>query len=52
MKFGGSIDAYFEQKEMVRAQLEKDEQMEGFKQHLRQNKALDFVYRNANISEG
>ncbi len=36
----------------VRAQLEKDEQIQGFKQHLRQNKALDFIYRNANISEG
>ncbi len=36
----------------LRAQLEKEEQLEGFKQHLRQNKALDFIYRNANISEG
>jgi trigger factor len=36
----------------VRAQLEKDEQIEGLKQQLRQNKTLDFIYRNANISEG
>lgn len=34
-----------------RAQLEKEGRFEGFKQHLRRNKALDFVYRNANITE-
>ncbi len=34
----------------LRAQLEKEERIQSFKQHLRENKALDFVYRNANIS--
>jgi len=33
-----------------RAQLEKEDRIQGFEQHLRRNKALDFVYRNANIS--
>jgi trigger factor len=36
----------------LRAQLEKEERIQGFEQHLRQNKALDFIYRNANISVG
>ncbi len=34
-----------------RAQLEKEDHIQGFEQHLRRNKALDFIYRNANISE-
>jgi trigger factor len=34
----------------LRAQLEKDERIQGFEQHLRQNKALVFIYRNANIN--
>ena len=34
----------------LRAQLEKDERIQSFEQHLRQNKALDFIYRNANIN--
>ena len=34
----------------LRAQLEKDERMPSFRQHLRENKAFDFIYRNANIS--
>jgi len=33
-----------------RAQLEKEDRIQSFEQHLRQNKALDFIYRNANIS--
>jgi trigger factor len=33
-----------------RAQLEKEDRIRSFEQHLRQNKALDFIYRNANIS--
>jgi len=32
-----------------RAQLEKEGRIQSFEQHLRQNKALDFIYRNANI---
>jgi trigger factor len=36
----------------LRAQLEKEDRIHGFEQHLRQNKALDFIYRNANISVG
>jgi trigger factor len=36
----------------LRAQLEKDNRIEGFRQHLRRNKALDFIYRNATISRG
>jgi trigger factor len=34
----------------LRAQLEKDERIQVFEQRLRQNKALDFIYRNANIT--
>jgi trigger factor len=33
-----------------RAQFEKEDRIPSFEQHLRQNKALDFIYRNANIS--
>jgi trigger factor len=33
-----------------RAQLEKEQRIQGLEQHLRRNKALDFIYRNANIS--
>ncbi len=36
----------------LRAQLEKEDRIESFEQHLRQNKALDFIYLNANISVG
>jgi trigger factor len=36
----------------LRAQLEKEERIHSFEEHLRQNKALDFIYRNANITEG
>jgi trigger factor len=36
----------------IRAQLDKDKRIQGFREHLRQNKALDFIYRNANISGG
>lgn len=36
----------------LRAQLEKEEKIQSLEQHLRQNKALDFIYRNANITEG
>jgi trigger factor len=36
----------------LRAQLEKEDRIQSLKQHLRQNKALDFIYRNANISVG
>jgi trigger factor len=36
----------------VRAQFEKDKRIQGFTEHLRNNKALDFIYRNANISGG
>lgn len=36
----------------LRAQLEKEERLQSFEAHLRQNKALDFIYRNANITEG
>ena len=36
----------------LRAQLEKEERIQSFEEHLRQNKALDFIYRNANITEG
>jgi trigger factor len=36
----------------LRAQLEKEDRIQSFRQHLRQNKALDFIYRNANISVG
>ncbi len=34
-----------------RAQLEKEGRIQSFEQHLRQNKALDFIYRNANITQ-
>ena len=34
-----------------KAQLEKEGRIQSFEQHLRQNKALDFIYRNANITE-
>jgi trigger factor len=36
----------------LRAQLEKEDRIQSFRQHLRRNKALDFIYRNANISVG
>ncbi len=36
----------------LRAQLEKDGRIQNLEQHLRENKALDFIYRNANISVG
>jgi len=36
----------------VRAQFEKDKRIQGFREHLRQNKALDFIYLNANITRG
>ncbi len=36
----------------LRAQLEKDQKLSGLREHLRHNKALDFIYRNANISRG
>jgi trigger factor len=36
----------------LRAQLEKEDRIQSFEKHLRQNKALDFIYRNANITEG
>jgi trigger factor len=36
----------------LRAQLEKEERIHSFEEHLRQNKALDFIYLNANITEG
>jgi trigger factor len=36
----------------VRAQFEKDKRLQDFRAHLRHNKALDFIYRNANISGG
>jgi trigger factor len=36
----------------VRAQVEKDKRIQGFREHLRQNKALDFMFRNANINRG
>jgi trigger factor len=34
-----------------RAQLEKENRIQSFEQHLRQNKTLDFIYRNAKINE-
>jgi len=34
----------------LKAQLEKEGRLEGFKQHLRENKAFDFIYRNAKIT--
>ena len=36
----------------LRAQLEKDKRIQAFKDHLRRKKALDFIFRNANISRG
>jgi trigger factor len=36
----------------LKAQLEKEGRIQSLEQHLRQNKALDFIYRNANITEG
>jgi trigger factor len=36
----------------LRAQFEKDNRIEGFKQQLRENKALEFIFHNANISVG
>jgi len=36
----------------VRAQMEKDQQIQSFRDRLRRYKALDFIYRNANISQG
>ena len=37
---------------VLRAQLEKEGRIQSLERHLRQNKALDFIYRNANISVG
>jgi trigger factor len=34
----------------IKAQLEKEERIEGLKQHLRENKAFDFIYHNAKIT--
>jgi trigger factor len=36
----------------LRAQFEKEHRLEGFKEHLVRNKALDFMFRNATISRG
>jgi trigger factor len=36
----------------LRAQFEKEHRMAGFQEHLRRNKALDFMFRNATISRG
>jgi trigger factor len=36
----------------LRAQLEKEERLQSYREHLREDKALDFIYRNANISGG
>ena len=36
----------------LKSQLEKESRIEGFKQHLRENKAFDFIYRNAKIIVG
>jgi len=33
----------------LRVEFEKDKRIQRFTEHLRQNKALDFIYRNANI---
>ena len=35
----------------LRAQLEKDKRIQGFKEHLLRKKALDFIFRNANITQ-
>jgi trigger factor len=37
---------------VLRAQFEKDQRLQGFRMFLLQNKALDFIFRNATISEG
>lgn len=36
----------------LRAQLEKEDRISSFEQRLRQNKALELIYRNANITVG
>ena len=36
----------------IRAQFEKDQKIQSFRDHLRRNKALDFIRLNANINEG
>ncbi len=36
----------------LKAQLEKEERLESYRQHLREDKALDLIYRNANINRG
>ena len=36
----------------LRAQFEKDQRLQAFRMFLLQNKTLDFIYRNATISEG
>ena len=37
---------------VLRAQFEKDQRLQSLRMFLLQNKALDFIYRNATISEG
>ena len=34
----------------LKAQLKKEDRLESFKQHLQENKAFDFIYRNAKIT--
>jgi len=36
----------------IRAQFEKDQKIQSFRDHLRRNKALDFIHLNATINEG
>lgn len=36
----------------LRAQFEKDQRLQALRMYLLQNKALDFIFRNANINEG
>jgi trigger factor len=36
----------------LKAQLEKEERLQNYRRHLCEDKALDFIYRNANISGG
>jgi trigger factor len=36
----------------LKAQLEKEARLQNYRQRLREDKALDFIYRNANISGG
>jgi trigger factor len=36
----------------IRAQLEKDQRLQALRTYLQQHKALDFIFRNATISEG